>query len=552
MIYYLALLKKEKNVKLFSFLGVCFNIYALSFEVIYCLLMAFEIKTCDIFAIIVIVSWIYNIFFIFFIGFESEKHWIWKLSELYLVLTILSPLLMLLGNFLISASYYPIEISLYSVLSYFGFFSLSICGFLVSYYLLISIQGNIALRDKKTTIKRYSKKRSFTCKTFLIVGFLYSLSLINGSSNYAAGVLAAATQVSLGLFFSFTAFLVFLIKTNPDKIRMVFFSCIGIFTIITCLLPLFSINFSITLATHDFESAFGSDWDEEFESVQSFFLESPYSISKYLLGDSPKKCEIIKDVLYYEGEGVELYFDAFIPPSSNLPGNNSVIISIHGGGWSLADKGFTNKIQNNKYFAAQGYVVFDIQYGLKNSMSFGVITPENVKGDFTIDDMVRHIGIFTKYLANYSQDYKANLNSVFITGGSSGGHLACAVAFAYHHPTYSSLFSQDITIKGIIPLYPANGIATSILDISGSADLVQPELLVNQSSPPCLVIHGSSDGIVDPSISLTLKNRYLQYNNTHIVRILLPFAGHVLDYYFTGIYNQVCLYFIERFLYLFH
>ncbi len=514
--------------------------------------MVFEIKLFDIFAILVLVSWIYNVIIIYFVGFESEKHLIWKLSELYLVLTILSPLLMLLGNFLISASYYQIEVSLYSTMSYFGFFSLSFCGFLVNYYLLISMQGVKKLKYKKSMSKRQLKKRSFTCKTFLIIGFLYSLSIINGSSNYAAGVLAAASQVSLGLFFAFLAFFLFLIKTKPDKIRRIFFSSIGIFTIVICLLPLFSINSTIIRANFDFENAFGSDWDEKIETAQPFFLDSPFSISKYLLGESPKKCEIVKDVLYYEGDGVELYYDAYIPLTNNLPGNNSVLISIHGGGWSLADKGFTNKIQNNKYFAAQGYVVFDIQYGLRNSMPFGMITPENVKGDFTIDDMVRHIGIFTKYLANYSKDYNANLDSVFITGGSSGGQLACAVAFAYHHPSYSSLFSQDLTIKGIVPLYPANGIATSILGIPGSEDLVQPELLVNQSSPPCLVIHGGSDGIVDPSISLTLKNKYLQYNNPNIIRILLPFAGHVLDYYFTGVYNQVCLYYMERFLYLFH
>ena len=71
--------------------------------------------------------------------------------------------------------------------------------------------------------------------------------------------------------------------------------------------------------------------------------------------------------------------------------------------------------------------------------------------------MVMHIGIFTRYLENHSLEYHANLDSVFISGASSGGQLACAVAFAYKNPTYSSLFSQAIKIKGIIPLFPANG-----------------------------------------------------------------------------------------------
>ncbi|GAH05016.1 unnamed protein product, partial [marine sediment metagenome] len=104
----------------------------------------------------------------------------------------------------------------------------------------------------------------------------FSLSVIDGSSNYAAGVLASAAQVSLGLFFAFIAFLLFLIKTKPDKIRLIFYSGIGIFTIITCLLPLFAINSIIIQANVDFENAFGSDWDEKIESAQPFFLDSHF------------------------------------------------------------------------------------------------------------------------------------------------------------------------------------------------------------------------------------------------------------------------------------
>jgi acetyl esterase/lipase len=279
-------------------------------------------------------------------------------------------------------------------------------------------------------------------------------------------------------------------------------------------------------------------------------LTQPYSISNYFLGIPPKNCIIAKDILYYNEEGIQLYFDAYIPPKDNLPGNNSVIISIHGGGWSAADKGFTNKIQFNKYFAAQGYVVFDIQYGLDDINPFALYTPSFVKGNFTLDDMIRHIGVFTKYIANHSATYNANLDSVFITGGSSGGNLVCAVGLSYYNTSFSSFFSPKLNIKGIIPFYPANGIANRI-GIYGSPELNQPISMVNENSPPCLLFHGTSDGIVMPTTSKALKNKYLEENNAECALILLLFAGHVLDYYFSGLFSQICLYYMERFLYLY-
>jgi acetyl esterase/lipase len=375
---------------------------------------------------------------------------------------------------------------------------------------------------------------------------------MNGSSNYGAGALASASNGSLAFFLTFAAIFIILLKIRPYIKHFVLIFFIGCFTLGTCFLPLLSAHYTIDYAELEFDTAFGTDWRQKVEPASSFFLNQHYSLTDYFLGVPPKDCIIEKDVLYYNGEGIRLYFDAYIPRLTNLPGNNSVIISIHGGGWSSADKGFTNKIQVNKYFAAQGYVVFDIQYGLKNSLTFELITPHYVKGDFTLDDMIRHVGIFTNYLTNHSSIYGANLNSVFITGGSSGGNLACAVALAYVNTSFSHFFNPSLSIKGFIPYYPANGIAKSILGIDGSPELIKPEYLVNVYSPPCLIFHGTSDGIINLVSSSSLQNQYKKQNNTKCALIQLLFGGHVSDYYFTGIYNQMCLYYMERFLYLFH
>ncbi|MFW9948792.1 MAG: hypothetical protein ACFFKA_01535, partial [Candidatus Thorarchaeota archaeon] len=320
----------------------------------------------------------------------------------------------------------------------------------------------------------------------------------------------------------------------------------------TSFLPLISSQYTINYAENQFNIAFGYDWGDKVKPANSYFLQQQFSLTEYFLGIPPKDCILEKDILYYTGEGIRLYYDVYIPKTTNLPGNNSVIISIHGGGWTGADKGFTNKIQVNKYFAAQGYVVFDIQYGLRGGEAVDLLTPYYVRGNFTIDDMIRHIGIFTDYLVNHSVTLNANINSVFITGGSSGGNLACAVALAYTNTSFSHYFNPLLKIKGLIPYYPANGIAKSVLGIEGSPELINPELLVSVNSPPCLIFHGTSDGIVNPASSKLLQDEYRAHSNTKCALIQLLYAGHVSDYYFSGIFSQTCLYYMERFLYLYH
>ncbi len=252
---------------------------------------------------------------------------------------------------------------------------------------------------------------------------------------------------------------------------------------------------------------------------------------------------------------MKLYFDAYLPPNHGigLPGQNSTIIRIHGGGWTTGDKGLDNMMQMNKYFAAQGYCVFDIQYGLNNESSIlaslKFITPLNVQGNFSINDMVSQIGSFCQFLTVHQADYGANLSSVFISGGSAGGQLTCATALGIASGNYPSIFGTGITIRGFIPFYPANQGAASVDNNVSDPEFYNPALLVTANSPPCLDYQGSQDGLVNPAISYALQSTYTSHGNSHCAVIELPFGGHGSDLDFSGYYNSFFLYYMERFLY---
>ncbi len=197
---------------------------------------------------------------------------------------------------------------------------------------------------------------------------------------------------------------------------------------------------------------------------QRVFRDSRFDGMSYLLGVKPETVRMIKNVEYYREETgvnqeVRLCFDAFMPEGDPqaLPGKGSVLIRIHGGAWMFGDKGPGNVLQMDKYFAAQGYIVFDLQYGLRVTASrmFAGITPKQVRGVYSADDMVQQIGIFTKYLAAHTNEYKANLDSVFISGGSAGGQLTGAVGLGITSRKYPDWFADGIHVRGLIPFYPA-------------------------------------------------------------------------------------------------
>jgi acetyl esterase/lipase len=414
------------------------------------------------------------------------------------------------------------------------------------------------------------------CILEIVIGGLVCYSIFFGLQGrlriFMIRVFAGQTALLIGFgILSFTFILFKITLSIPGKLKripMSFLVILGIVLSGLCFVPLGLTPQFVQDADEAFSArfnpVFSGDWKAVIDNsgYADAFLQTPFSVGGYFLGPPTYDCIVRKDVLYLDGStsnftvdaNVKLYFDAYLPPNDidYLPGNRSTLIRLHGGGLTIGDKGLGNVITMNRYFAAQGYCVFDIQYGLNNgseSMDIPIITPPNVLGNFTLDDMMRHIGVFTFYLEDHNAEYGANLDSVFISGGSSGGLLACATAFSITNGNYTETFSANYTIKGIIPYYPANNASLSFT-LQSTPEWRNPELLVNNQSPPCLIYQGDQDRLIYRSRSL--ENTYLNQGNAEVCLLIFPLAGHASDLYFPGYYNQVFLYYMERFMFLYH
>ncbi|WP_186579844.1 alpha/beta hydrolase [Aquibacillus kalidii] len=390
----------------------------------------------------------------------------------------------------------------------------------------------------------------------LLIGLFSAYQLLVGKTGGAIEMFFPG----YALFFSIStlAITALLIKRKRTKVR-VSLAIVGIVIALVFSGPVVATLFALNEAEHEFTEVFGKNWGESIpDDASSYFLNTPFSLPNYFFGTGTEDFTFKEDILFYEGkEGVDknikLYFDAYLPPGNGeaLPGNRSVLIRIHGGGWTIGDKGAGNNAEVNKYFASQGYVVFDVQYGLSSEEKFVDFAPvpENIVADFTIDDMVRHIGIFTDYLVKNNNEFKGDLDTVFVSGASAGGQLANAVGLGLASGQYTDMLNPALKVKGIIPIYPANGLARHV-GIDGSDELVDPALLVTEDSPPALIFQGTKDGVVDPSIAKEFDKMYRSQNNDGSALIMMPFAGHNGDFYFSSYYNQVFMYYMERFMYL--
>ncbi len=484
------------------------------------------------------------------------------LSTVYLTITIIAMAGMFAGSFLISSAYSEafVDNIIWYLLLYTGLFSTLALGAALAYF---------NLRPAAMNLNTSPRKAPGVWAVAIVKAVLY---LLLSFGIYICFVLLVASTIQgflellvsqFALYFAFIMLSASLLleKLHRRDKRQKLASLTGLMGIalfIILLLPSISMPFARAKAEKEFTVAFGSNLEGRIApSVQKHFSQIPFSLPAYFLGIPSGGYLVEKDILYYEGtsgvdQGLLLYFDAYLPPenSGDLPGNNSVLIRIHGGGWQSGGKGLRNMMQMNKYFAAQGYVVFDVQYGLSTLAGErgGIMSaPDHVMGPFTADDMVRHLGVFTQYLEENADKFSANLDSVFISGGSAGGHLATALALGINSEAYPELFSEALTIKGIIPFYP--GYRHSILtEIGGSAHWLDVEMLVNSESPPCLIFHGTHDAIVPPKISNSFQDRYRAAGTEECAVLWMPLAGHAADLGFSGYYNQLFVYYMERFM----
>lgn len=145
------------------------------------------------------------------------------------------------------------------------------------------------------------------------------------------------------------------------------------------------------------------------------------------------------DIPYFDGGHKLHLLDVYYPEGTDKP--LPVIIDVHGGAWVYGDKEI-----NKPYcltLARAGFVVVNISYRLVPEVRF--------------IEALHDVFAALKWVEDNIKNYYGDLNNVFITGDSAGGHLVGGVLSALADPELAARYnvSSGLTFRAACLMCPA-------------------------------------------------------------------------------------------------
>lgn len=159
----------------------------------------------------------------------------------------------------------------------------------------------------------------------------------------------------------------------------------------------------------------------------------------------------IRDIPYLDDSDTYHLLDIYSPENADkkLP----LIIDIHGGGWMYGTKEI-NRCYCHR-LAERGFVVANINYRLADKVMFA----GQIKDIFDAFD----------WICKNAAAYGADMNHIFLTGDSAGGHFACVAAALCKRED----LRRECGISGEIPDFKAVGATSPVID------LISPNIMMN-------------------------------------------------------------------------
>ncbi len=353
--------------------------------------------------------------------------------------------------------------------------------------------------------------------------------------------------------------------------EMIIVSAFCMFLFIGAIIPYTGIPGGIAVAESQMSDTYGIAYDNldtsSMRPVQYSLFDSLYGVP---IDES--RFSVQENIEYFDNGDDKFYFDWYRPSGD---GPFPVIIAIHGGAWVIGDKGYANVILFNRYFAAQGYTVFDLNYGLFDVSTlsgeaaevFGAFSAlgegllPQYNDSYTIQQQIENIGQFTKMLELNSSKYSADLNNTFVVGRSAGGHMASLVTLGHKNPLYAGNFSNSMIVKGGIWIYPPTNFSRDesgffdplmegSLPIEEQYKKLSASFLITNSTvtPPIMIVHGDKDGLADYETQGLSFYQHATGLGKECLLITIPWAGHAFDFLFQSYAGQMSTYYMERFM----
>lgn len=286
----------------------------------------------------------------------------------------------------------------------------------------------------------------------------------------------------------------------------------------------------------------------------------PLSVADYFWHTSvPLSVAEIHDVTYRGSGKTALLLDIYSPSTGahNLP----VIVVIHGGAWCRGRK--SDFASCDRWLAANGYVVFDVNYRLASENSH-------------FPDQILDVENAMAWIYDHAGDYGGDGRRMALMGRSAGGQLALLAAYRNSEYGQKSVLqtsrqkSASDAVRCVVSFYAPTDLVwdyynPAIPDVVHDKEVLTnflggtPETIraayedaspikhVTARSAPTLLIHGGRDQMV------LQKNMYFMVSSLKNANVPVEFmdlwwVNHGFDFNYSGWGSQLSRFAVLHFL----
>ena len=219
---------------------------------------------------------------------------------------------------------------------------------------------------------------------------------------------------------------------------------------------------------------------------------------------------------------------------------------IHGGGFSIGER--SDGAQWDRWLAARGYTVFDVDYRLAPPVTWNLAAPD--------------VACAMAWVASHANEYHVAPDRMLIAGQSAGGGLALQVAYGLGDGTVTSSCGGAVPQpKAVFALYPPDDFAmawnldTGLAAISsrvfntgylgGSPEqfpdryrATSPVFHVRTGLPPTLIAAGAVDHLVPIGGHAEMVEK-LHAAGVPNAWLSVPYGEHGYDLVWGGLGGQI-------------
>ncbi len=292
-------------------------------------------------------------------------------------------------------------------------------------------------------------------------------------------------------------------------------------------------------------AAYGTDYEQRISPTRRALLAPKFAPARWWKPVSYRHPEVDwkRDIPYVDGAHRQQHLDVMVGRQP-APGPLPVLLNIHGGGWTIGNKG-TQAMPLQMHMASHGWLVVDADYRL----SPDVRMPDHIV------DVKRAIAWTRAHAVEYGGDPRY----IVITGGSAGGHLVALAALTANQPQWQPGFEQaDTRVQGVVPLYGkydlvgehrpdahfADYMATKVMPGPREAHAALWQAMHPTShlgapgaagagggadAPPFLVLHGTHDVLIPLAEARWFVGQLRARYPGEVVYVELPYAHHGWD-----------------------